>query len=214
MIKIAPSMLSADFASMGDSLERLSAWGADMVHLDIMDGNFVPNITFGPGMCKALRPKCSLPFDVHLMVDHPQDWIQPFKDAGADIITFHVEAERHIHRLLQHIHSLGMKAGVVLNPATPVSTCFHVAENCDMILLMGVNPGFGGQSFIPETLNKIATLRSFLDGRGLNVDIEVDGGINRETARLCREAGASVLVAGNAVFTAQDPAAMIGELRG
>lgn len=215
MIKIAPSILSANFASMGDAVRMLNESGADWVHFDVMDGNFVPNITFGPGMCKALRPLTKLPIDVHLMVEHPSDWIGPFRDAGADVLTLHVESsERHIHRALQAIRAAGMKAGVVLNPATPIDACVHVLSECDLVLLMSVNPGFGGQSFIPETLNKIRSLRTEIDARGLSTLIEIDGGVNPETAKLCIEAGADVLVAGSAVFKADDPAAMIRALRG
>ena len=215
MIRIAPSILSANFAAMGDAVLMLNEKGADWIHFDVMDGNFVPNITFGPGMCKALRPLTKLPIDVHLMVEHPSDWIIPFKDAGADVLTIHVESsERHLHRALQAIHAAGMKAGVVLNPATPVSACVHLLPECDLVLLMSVNPGFGGQSFIPETLNKIRALRSEIDVRGLKTLIEVDGGVNPETAKRCIEAGADVLVAGNAVFKAADPGEMIRALRG
>ncbi|MBR0508216.1 MAG: ribulose-phosphate 3-epimerase [Clostridia bacterium] len=215
MIKIAPSILSADFAAMGDAVSRLKAQGADWVHFDVMDGNFVPNITFGPAMCKAIRPYTDLPIDVHLMVEHPCDWIEPFKNAGADVLTIHVESsEHHLHRALQAIHSAGMMAGVVLNPATPICTCQHLLADCDLVLLMSVNPGFGGQSFIPETLNKIRALRAEIDARGLQTLIEIDGGVNPETAKQCIEAGADVLVAGNAVFKAKDPAEMIRSLRG
>lgn len=215
MIKIAPSILSANFAAMGEAVSKLSEQGADWVHFDVMDGNFVPNITFGPDMCKALRPLTKLPIDVHLMVEHPGDWIEPFKKAGADIVTIHVESsERHLHRVLQSIHAAGMKAGVVLNPATPVSACVHLLPECDLVLLMSVNPGFGGQSFIPETLRKIRELRNEIDARGLNTLIEIDGGVNPETAKRCIEAGADVLVAGSAVFKAPDPAEMIKSLRG
>lgn len=215
MIKIAPSILSANFAALGEAVSKLSAQGADWVHFDVMDGNFVPNITFGPDMCKALRPLTKLPIDVHLMVEHPGDWIEPFKKAGADILTVHVEScERHLHRALQSIHAAGMKAGVVLNPATPISACMHLLPDCDLILLMSVNPGFGGQSFIPETLCKIRELKSMIQTRGLNTLIEIDGGVNPDTAKLCIEAGADVLVAGSAVFKAPDPAKMIETLRG
>ena len=214
MIKIAPSILSADFAAMGDAVDQLSSWCADWVHFDVMDGNFVPNITFGPPMCKAIRPHTSLPIDVHLMVDHPSDWIEPFHAAGADCITFHVEAERHIHRQLQRIRDLGMKAGVVLNPATPICTVENVLPLCDLVLLMSVNPGFGGQKFIPETLDKIRALRKFIDEKGYVCDIEIDGGVNPETSKLCREAGATILVAGSSVFSAKDPREMICQLRG
>ena len=215
MIKIAPSILSANFAAMGDAVSKLAAQGADWVHFDVMDGNFVPNITFGPDMCKALRPLTDLPIDVHLMVEHPSDWIVPFQKAGADILTIHAESsERHLHRALQSIHAAGMKAGVVLNPATPINACVHLLPECDLVLLMSVNPGFGGQSFIPETLNKIRALRNEIRVRGLHTMIEIDGGVNPDTARLCIEAGADVLVAGSAVFKAPDPAEMIKLLRG
>lgn len=215
MIKIAPSILSADFAAMGKAVKALREQGADWVHFDVMDGNFVPNITFGPGMCKAIRPYTDLPIDVHLMVEHPSDWIEPFKAAGADVLTIHVEsAERHLHRALQAIHAAGMKAGVVLNPATPVSSCVHLLPECDLVLLMSVNPGFGGQSFIPETLHKIRTLKAEITARNLPTLIEIDGGVNPDTAKLCIEAGADVLVAGSAVFRAPDPKAMIAALRG
>ena len=215
MIKVAPSILSANFAAMGEAVSKLAAQGADCVHFDVMDGNFVPNITFGPDMCKALRPLTDLPIDVHLMVEHPSDWIDPFRKAGADILTIHVEsAERHLHRALQSIHAAGMKAGVVLNPATPICMCEHLLPDCDLVLLMSVNPGFGGQSFIPETVAKIRALRQMIDARGLHTLIEIDGGVNPETAKLCIEAGADVLVAGSAVFRAKDPAEMIRALRG
>jgi ribulose-phosphate 3-epimerase len=215
MIKIAPSILSANFAAMGEAVSRLSEQGADWVHFDVMDGNFVPNITFGPDMCKALRPLTALPIDVHLMVEHPSDWIEPFKKAGANLLTIHVESsERHLHRALQSIHAAGMKAGVVLNPATPIGTCVHLLPECDLVLLMSVNPGFGGQSFIPETLRKIRELKREIDARGLDTLIEIDGGVNPDTAKLCIEAGADVLVAGSAVFHAPDPAEMIKALRG
>ena len=215
MIKIAPSILSADFAAMGKAVEALKEQGADWVHFDVMDGNFVPNITFGPGMCKAIRPLTDLPIDVHLMVEHPSDWIEPFRSAGADILTIHVEsAERHLHRALQAIRAAGMKAGVVLNPATPICTCVHLLSECDLVLLMSVNPGFGGQSFIPETLSKIRALKAEISARNLPTLIEIDGGVNPETAALCRDAGADILVAGSAVFKAPDPAEAIKAIRG
>lgn len=214
MIKIAPSILSADFAAMGKAVEGLKDWGADMVHVDVMDGHFVPNITFGPAMCKAIRPLTSLPLDVHLMVEDPAQWVKPFAEAGADIITVHVEADKHVHRTLQSIRALGKKAGVVLNPATPVIMALPVLSMCDMVLVMSVNPGFGGQAFIPDVVEKIHTLRAIADQKGIELDIEVDGGVNAQTAKQCIQAGANVLVAGSSVFGAQDPQEMIRTLRG
>ena len=214
MIKIAPSILSADFAAMGAAVENVSRWQGDWIHFDVMDGHFVPNITFGPVMCKALRSHTTLPLDVHLMVEDPIRWVEPFKEAGADILTFHVEADRHIHRTLQAIHAAGMKGGVVLNPATPIEMCKYVLCDCDLVLLMSVNPGFGGQKFIPQIVTKIFELASLKKEMGLSFEIEVDGGVNPQTAALCREAGATVLVAGSAVFSAADPSEAVRLIRG
>lgn len=215
MIKIAPSILSADYASLGDAVEKLSQWNADYVHLDVMDGSFVPNITFGAPMCKALRKRSDLVFDAHLMVETPSKWIDAFKDAGADIVTIHVEADCHAHRTLNYIRSLGMKAGIALNPATPPSAIAYLLDSCDLVLVMTVNPGFGGQKFIHRAADKIAIIRNMLNERRLNETmIEVDGGVNAETSVLCRKNGADVLVAGSAVFSSDDPKKTIELLRG
>lgn len=216
MIKIAPSILSADYAALGSAVDVLKDWGADYVHLDVMDGAFVPNITFGAPMTKALRSHTDLVFDAHLMVENPAKWVQDFKNAGADILTIHIEADRHAHRTLQLIRSLGMKAGISLNPQTPPEAIAYLLEAVDLILVMTVNPGFGGQKFIPEAAKKIAVIRKMLEERNLadRVEIEVDGGVNAETAKICREYGANVLVAGNAVYSAPDPKEMIKLLRG
>lgn len=213
MIKIAPSILAADYSDLGNAVRSAQSWGADMIHLDVMDGHFVPDITFGPNVCAAVKKHTSLPIDVHLMVDEPAKWVGPYADAGADYITFHVEADKHIHRTLQSIKSLGVKAGVVLNPATPLNELQYVIESCDMILLMSVNPGWGGQQFIPFVLEKIRGLKQMAKARGVEPDIEIDGGINSKTAKLCAESGANVLVAGSAVFHAVDPSAVISSMK-
>ena len=213
MIKIAPSILAADFASLGRDVASLQRWGADWVHFDVMDGHFVPNLSFGPPILSSVRSLTKLPIDAHLMVEEPSRFIPWFLQAGADIITIHVEAEKHLHRSLQLIREAGKKAGVVLNPGTPAIAAKEVLPYCDLVLVMSVNPGFGGQKFIPESIEKIAELRRMIDERGLATEIEVDGGINPQTAQLCLDAGATVLVAGNAVFQANDPADMIRDLR-
>ncbi len=213
MIKIAPSILSADFANLGRDIDALTEWNADWVHFDVMDGHFVPNLSFGPPICAAVRPLTKLPIDVHLMVEEPTRFIPWFQKAGADSITIHVEAEKHLHRALQQIREGGCKAGVVLNPGTPAIAVKEVLPYCDLVLVMSVNPGFGGQTFIPESLEKISELRHMIDDRRLATDIEVDGGVNPETAQLCIDAGATVLVAGSAVFHASDPKDMIRQLR-
>lgn len=216
MVRIAPSILSADFSMLGQEIADVERGGADWIHVDVMDGHFVPNITIGPLVVEAIRPKTKLPLDVHLMIEQPDRYIESFAKAGADLISVHVEACTHLHRTLHLIKEHGVKSGVVLNPATPLSTIEYVMdESLDMVLLMTVNPGFGGQKFIPNMLPKISQLRSMLNERGLtSVDIEVDGGINAETARQVTAAGANVLVAGNAVFKQPDRAEAIRLIRG
>ncbi|WP_094699474.1 ribulose-phosphate 3-epimerase [Brevibacillus laterosporus] len=215
MVKIAPSILSADFARLGDEIKDVERGGADWIHVDVMDGHFVPNITIGPLIVDAIRPITQLPLDVHLMIEEPDRYIAQFAKSGADYITVHQEACRHLHRTIHHIKEQGVKAGVVLNPATPIHTIEHVLEDLDLVLLMTVNPGFGGQKFIHSVLPKVRDLRYLLNERGLShVDIEIDGGVNTQTARLCEDAGATVLVAGSAVYNQTDRAKAIAEIRG
>ena len=203
-IRIAPSILAADFARLGEEVRAVAQAGADWIHIDVMDGHFVPNLTIGPGVVKALRPHTDLPFDVHLMISPVDYMLESFAEAGADIISLHPEAGPHLHRSLQTIRALGRKAGVVLNPATPVSAIDHVMDMVDLILVMSVNPGFGGQAFIESQLDKIAALRARIDSHvaagGQPIDLEVDGGIDRQTAPRAIVAGANVLVAGTATF--------------
>ncbi len=213
MIKIAPSILSADFANLVQDITTVQQGGADYLHLDVMDGHFVPNMTFGPILIKALRPYCNLVFDVHLMIADPENYIEAFAEAGADIITVHTEATNHIHRALQIIKKCGKKAGVAYNPGTSVDNLPYLLELVDLVLLMSVNPGFGGQRFIEDVLGKISIVREVLDLAESEAEIEVDGGVNLETAALVSEAGARVLVAGSAVFQAENPAQMIKKLR-
>jgi len=215
-IRIAPSILSADFAKLGDEVKAISAAGADYIHIDVMDGHFVPNLTIGPSVVKALRPHAALPFDVHLMIAPVDPYIPEFAAAGADIITLHPEAGPHLHRSIQIVKSLGKKAGVALNPATPIDAVDYVLDDVDLILVMSVNPGFGGQSFIGEALTKLRALRAKIDQTGRNIDLEVDGGINDTTARAAIAAGADVLVAGTASFSggASAYAGNIRRLRG
>ena len=204
MIKIAPSILSADFARLGEQVAEAEAAGADYIHIDVMDGRFVPNITVGPLVVEAVRRATKLPLDVHLMIEAPERYLARFAQAGADIITVHVEASPHLHRTVEQIRELGGKAGVSLNPATPLSSLEEVLDYVDLILLMTVNPGFGGQAFIESMLPKIERLRGMLTERGLDVELEVDGGINAETAPRVVAAGANVLVAGEAIFGAEE----------
>jgi ribulose-phosphate 3-epimerase len=214
MIKIAPSILSADFSKLGEEIKAVEKAGADYIHIDVMDGHFVPNITLGPLVVQAIRPLTDLPFDVHLMIENPDQYIEAFANAGADIITVHVEAGPHLHRTIQLIKKMGVKAGVVLNPATPVDTIKHIIHDIDMVLLMTVNPGFGGQSFIKNVISKIKEVRDLVNENGLNVEIEVDGGVNPETAPFCIEAGANVLVAGSAIYGKDDLKGAIDAIRG
>ena len=199
-VRVAPSILSADFAHLGDAVREVCQAGADYVHIDVMDGHFVPNITIGPGVVKALRGYSDKPFDVHLMIDPADPYIGAFADAGADIITVHTEAGPHLHRTLQLIASKGCKAGVALNPGTPAEAVDDVLDELDLVLVMSVNPGFSGQSFIGGVTDKIKALRVRIDAQDRRIDLEVDGGINAETALLAVAAGADVLVAGTAVF--------------
>lgn len=213
-IRIAPSLLAADFSRLGEEVRAIEKAGADWLHLDIMDGHFVPNISFGPGLIKALRPHSRMPFDVHLMIAPADPYLAAFAEAGADLISLHPEAGPHLHRSLQTIRALGKKAGVVLNPGTPVEALTHVMDLVDLILVMSVNPGFGGQSFIASQLSKIATLRRMIDATGREIALQVDGGVTAKTAPDCIAAGADVLVAGTAVFGAPDYAAAIAALKG
>ena len=214
MIKVAPSILSADFADMKSAVRMLKEIKADIVHCDVMDGRFVPNITFGMKMIADIRKITDLPLDVHLMIVEPERYIEEFCKAGADIVTVHAEATPHLHRAVQMIKAGGARPGVVLNPGTPVDSIKYILPDVDFVLLMSVNPGYGGQKFIPQTLQKIKDLKEMAQTMGREIDIEIDGGINKDTARSVRDAGATVLVAGNAIFTASDPAGLIRSFKG
>ena len=213
MIKIAPSILSADFARLGDEIKALEQAGADYVHVDVMDGHFVPNITIGPLVVSAIRPVTALPLDVHLMIENPAQYIPDFAKAGADLIVVHAEADRHLHRTVQLIKSLGKKAGVALNPATSLTALDMILADLDLVLLMSVNPGFGGQSFISSCLPKITGLRQRIDRLGLPIELEVDGGVKVDNIKQIAAAGADVFVAGSAVFGTDDYEVTIRRLR-
>lgn len=213
MKKIAPSILSADFSRLGDEIRAVEAAGADYIHIDVMDGHFVPNITIGPLIVDAVRKVTELPLDVHLMIENPDRYIPDFAAAGADIIVVHAEAVNHLHRTVQLIQSLGKKAGVSLNPATPLNVLDYVLEELDLVLLMTVNPGFGGQSFIEACLPKIHALRAMLDRRGCEAELEVDGGVKASNIARIAHAGADVFVAGSAVFGSDDYGATILEMK-
>lgn len=210
---LCPSILSADFAKLGEEVRAVEAAGADWIHVDVMDGRFVPNLTLGPPIVKALRRITKLPLDCHLMIVEPEKYVDAFADAGADVITVHVEASPHLHRTLQHIRSRGVAAGVSLNPHSPEDVLRYVLPSCDLVLVMSVNPGFGGQSFIEATLPKVAALRRMIDEQGLSTVLEIDGGIAPGTAQRAARAGARAFVAGNAVFGAGgEPAAYAGRI--
>ncbi len=213
MVKIAPSILSADFWRLGEQIRRVEEGGADLLHIDVMDGSFVPNISVGIPVVKAVKGRTRLPLDVHLMVSDPERYAPRFVEAGADIVTFHVEATPHPNRVIQIVKSMGAKVGVVLNPTTPLCTLDYILQDVDMVLLMSVNPGFGGQKFIPFVLDKIRRLREMVDDKGAKVDIEVDGGIGPTNVRDVVKAGANVIVAGSSVFASDDPAARVALLK-
>jgi ribulose-phosphate 3-epimerase len=213
-IKVAPSILSADFSRLGDEIKAVEAAGADIIHVDVMDGHFVPNITIGPLIVEAARRSTKLPLDVHLMITNPELYIADFAKAGADYLTVHVETAHHLHRLVQSIKEHNVKAAVSLNPATPLSALDHILPDLDMVVIMSVNPGFGGQSFISSAMEKIRSLRARIDAAGLNIEIEVDGGVKPSNAAEVAAAGADILVAGSAVYGTKDYAAAIRAIKG
>ncbi|MDI6604657.1 MAG: ribulose-phosphate 3-epimerase [Thermoanaerobacteraceae bacterium] len=212
-MKIAPSILSADFGCLIEDIKKIERAGADLLHIDVMDGHFVPNITIGPGVIRSLKNRVSIPFDVHLMIDEPEKYINEFVKAGADIITVHQEACIHLNRVIQIIKDCGIKAGVALNPSTPVEMLEYVLSDIDMVLLMTVNPGFGGQKFIDSMINKISDLNSTKKNKSFKFEIEVDGGISKSNIKIVTDAGADIIVAGSSIFGTEDPKKAIYELR-
>ena len=204
MIKLAPSILSADFARLLEDVKKVEKAGCEYLHIDVMDGHFVPNITLGPAIVKSLRKDVNMVFDTHLMIENPDNYIKDFVDAGSDLIVVHAEACRHLHRTIQNIRSYNVKAGVALNPATSIESIKHIIEDVDMVLIMTVNPGFGGQSFIESMLEKIKELKQLIDDKNLNVDIQVDGGIKPDNIHKVVEAGANIIVAGSAIFNSEN----------
>lgn len=213
MVKLAPSILAADFGNLLSDVKKVENAGVEYLHIDIMDGHFVPNISFGPVVMNALKGKTDLVFDVHLMIENPDMFMDEFVSAGADIIVVHQETCKHLHRTIQNIKSRGIKAGVSLNPATPINVLDDILEELDMVLIMSVNPGFGGQSFIESSLGKIERLKKMIDNRGLDIDIQVDGGVKSSNIRKVVEAGANVIVAGSAIFKADDVDTAVKEMR-
>ncbi len=212
MIQIAPSILAANFAKLGEEVKEVEKAGAQLIHIDVMDGHFVPNISFGSIVLDAIRPLTDLPLDVHLMIENPDQYIEQFAKAGADYITVHVEACRHLHRTIQLIRSYGVKPGVVLNPHTPIESIQHILQDIDMVLFMTVNPGFGGQKFIHSVVPKIEALATIIKERNLDIAIEIDGGINAETIIPCAKAGATIFVAGSAIYSKEDRSAALQEI--
>lgn len=212
-MKIAPSILASDFSRLAEELKDIEKGGADYVHLDVMDGHFVPNLSFGVPIIKALRPCTNLPFDVHLMTYHPEEYLEDLEKAGPHMVSFHVEAVPHLDRMIHNIKDRGMKAGIALNPGTSLASIDQVLPLLDFVLIMSVNPGFGGQKFIPYSLDKIAALSAMIKERGLTIPIEVDGGVNKDNAPLLKKAGAEILVAGSSVFGKEDRAAAIRDLK-
>lgn len=213
MIKLAPSILSADFSKLGEDVMKVEDAGCEYLHIDVMDGSFVPNISFGAVVLRSLRKKSNMIFDVHLMIDEPIRYIKDFADAGADIIVIHQEATKHLHRSVMAVKELGKKVGVSINPATSLTTLEYILDELDMVLIMSVNPGFGGQKFIPSSLQKVRKLRSMIDERGLDIDIQVDGGVTKDNIKDVVDAGANILVAGSAIFGKEDITQAVKELR-